>query len=518
MSARSSAPRSTTIWIAADQCTPRNSALVGVDRGAAVVLMIESVVRASPRSEHKRKLVLVYAVMRHFAADLRAAGWTIDYYAEHDALESALASHVERLRPARLRMMQQSEWGITEAMTAAARAAGLDVEVTPHANFVSEPADFDGLAKTDSARVTLDIFYRAMRRKTGLLMDGGQPAGGAWNFDAKNRKRPQPGLRFAPVPSFEPDAITRDVIAFVERRFADHPGVVGDFRLAVTRRDALAALEHFCAQRLDTFGPWQDAMIAGERNMSHSLLSAYINTGLLHPLEVCARAELAYRDGTARLESVEGFIRQVIGWREYVWRVYWKMMPAYRERNALGAHLPLPAFYWTGETDLFCLREALAHVRETAYAHHILRLMVLGNFALLAGCDPIETNDWFWAMFIDGYDWVMVPNVIGMALHADGGYVGTKPYCASANYINTMSDYCKRCRYDQKSIVTDDACPFNALYWDFIARNEARFSRNTRMAVIVRNWQRRPESWRAAVRAKAQRITEALSRGEPLQF
>jgi deoxyribodipyrimidine photolyase-related protein len=476
--------------------------------------MIESVARSAAPRHHKRKLVLSYAVMRHFADDLRAAGWTVDYYAESDDVAGALRRHVERHAPAHLRMMQQSQWGVTEAFVAVANEAGMPVEVTPHCNFLSEAADFDGLVKSKSARVTMDVFYRGMRRKTGLLMDGSEPAGGAWNYDAANRERPPAGLRFAPPLRLAADATTRDVIAMVERRFADHPGVVGDFDLPVTRHDALAALEHFCAQRLDTFGPWQDAMIAGERNMSHSLLSSCLNTGLLHPLEVCERAELAYRDGTARLQSVEGFIRQVLGWREYIWRVYWKMMPEYRTRNALGATLPLPRFYWDGDTNMACLRDALAQVNETAYAHHILRLMVLGNFALLAGADPVETNDWFWAMFVDGYDWVMVPNVIGMSLHADGGYVGTKPYCASANYINTMSNYCKGCRYEPKAIATDDACPFNALYWDFLARNESRFARNTRMAVVVRNWQNRPAEWRVAVRAKAARTLETLRRGE----
>ncbi|GAC1598300.1 MAG: hypothetical protein NVS3B28_30270 [Candidatus Velthaea sp.] len=347
-------------------------------------------------------------------------------------------------------------------------------------------------------------------------MDGSVPAGGSWNYDAQNRQKPKAGLAFPDPPRFEPDTLTREVIAMVERHFPDHPGIVGDFHLAVNRRDALVALERFARERLDTFGPWQDAMMTGNRAMSHSLLSAYINTGLLHPLEVCERAELAYRDGSSRLASVEGFIRQVVGWREYVWRVYWKQMPAYRERNALGADIPLPQFYWDGDTQMFCMREALGDVRETAYAHHIQRLMILGNFALIAGFEPIATNDWFWAMFIDGYDWVMVPNVIGMSLHADGGYVGTKPYAASANYINGMSDYCKRCRYDPKKIEGDDACPFNALYWDFLARNETRFSKNMRMTLAMKNWQNRPPEWKSAVRRKAATIRRALRRGSPL--
>jgi deoxyribodipyrimidine photolyase-related protein len=470
----------TTILISADQCTFRNSALAKTEPADAVVLMVESLAWARSMPNHKRKLVLWFAVMRHFAQDLRAAGWTVDYHAEHTDVAHALAVHIKRYQPTQLRMMHQSDWGVTEELHGVAQAAGLDTQITPAVNFISLAADF------------------------------------VWNYDAANRERPKAGLRFTPVLRFEPDAITVDVIAMVERRFADHPGIVDDFALAVTRRDALSELEHFCTHRLDTFGPWQDAMVTAEPNMSHSLLSASINTGLLHPLEVCERAELAYRSGAARLQSVEGFVRQVLGWREYVWRVYCKMMRAYRERNALHANVPVPEFYWSGETHMFCLHEALRAVRETAYAHHIVRLMVLGNFALLAGFDPIETNDWFWAMFIDGYDWVMVPNVIGMSLHADGGFVGTKPYCASANYINRMSDFCKHCRYDAKASASDDACPFNALYWDFIARNEGRFARNTRMAVIVRNWRNRPAPTRDAIRAKAERLRATLRRGDPL--
>jgi len=475
--------------------------------------MIESIAEAELRPYHKRKLVLLFAVMRHFAAELRGAGWTVDYYAEHDDDASAFADHVATARPQRLRLMAQSEFGNTERMTAIARDHGVEVEVFAHCNFISDANDFDRLAKSESARVTMEHFYRGMRKKTGLLMDGGEPTGGAWNFDSQNREPPKAGMRFPELPTFAPDAITTEVMALVERRFADHPGDIGTWNVPVTRADALVALEDFVVYRLDEFGPHQDAMILGERSMNHSMLSAPINVGLLHPLECCERAEIAYRSGSARLQSVEGFIRQVIGWREYVWRIYWKQMPAYRSRNALGATVPLPRFFWTGETDMNCLREALAHVRETAYAHHILRLMILGNFALIAGFEPQETNDWFWAMFIDGYDWVMVPNVIGMTLHADGGYVGTKPYAASANYINKMSNYCRPCRYDPKKTDGDDACPFNSLYWDFLARNETRFSKNARMTLVMKNWQRRPDSAKATVRRQAARVLARLQAG-----
>ncbi len=501
----------TTVWIAGDQCTIRNSALASVSRENAVVLMIESIDRGRLQRYHKRKLALIYAVMRHFADDLRRDGWTVDYRSEERDFAAGMARHVEAYRPERIVLMQQSEWGANEAMSAFADAHGVPVDITPHSNFISTSEDYDRHLRGEKPRVTMEVFYRGMRRSTGLLMDGKTPAGGSWNYDSANRRPPKAGLRFPAVTRFEPDELTRSAIAMVERHFPDNPGTLDGFALAVSRTEALRALEHFVVDRLPTFGPWQDAMVAGEREMSHSHLAYAINTGLLHPLEVAERAELAYRRGDAPLASTEGFIRQLIGWREFVWRVYWKRMPSYRERNALGATMPLPRFYRTGATSMFCLADVLGGVIETGYAHHIARLMILGNFALIAGCEPKETNDWFWSMFIDAYDWVMEPNVIGMTLHADGGEVGTKPYAASANYINTMSDYCGRCWYDPKQTVGERACPFNALYWDFIDRNTPRFARNGRMAVIVRAWQRREPSVAAAIRSRAADVRARLA-------
>ena len=254
-------------------------------------------------------------------------------------------------------------------------------------------------------------------------------------------------------------------------------------------------------------------MVAGEARLYHSRLSALINLGLLHPLELCERAELAYRAGHVRLSSAEGFIRQLIGWREFIWQTYRRLMPAYRERNALEATLPVPVFYRDGRTDMYCAREALRFVLDLGWAHHILRLMVLGNFGLLAGIEPQALTDWYWEMFVDGYDWVMVPNVVGMSLHADGGFVGTKPYAASANYINKMSDYCGRCRYDPKQTLGDEACPYNALYWDFIGRHERRFAGNTRMALPLRNWNAKDDAWKAGVRERAGELRERMRAG-----
>jgi deoxyribodipyrimidine photolyase-related protein len=503
----------TTVWITGDQCTPHNTALRGLEADRTVVLMIESLARARQLPYHKRKLVLIFAAMRSFADDLRSAGWTVDYYRERDSYDAPLAEHVARYRPERFRTMMQSEYGVDAKLRTLADAHGCELQIAEHANFISTAEEFERLFARGQKRVTMETFYRKMRVKTGILMDGDEPVGGAWNFDAENRKPPKRGMRFPAEPNVPLRDHARDAIALVEKHFPNHPGEIGTFDVPVTRADALAYADDFFRNRLANFGPYEDAMLAGEARLYHSRLSATINVGLLHPLELCERAELAYRAGDVPLSSAEGFVRQLIGWREFIWQSYWRTMPEYRTRNALGADLPLPAFYVDGETDMACQRDAHRTVRELGWAHHIVRLMVLGNFALIAGVDPQATTDWFWYMFVDGYDWVMVPNVIGMTLHADGGLIGTKPYAASANYIDKMSDYCGGCRYDAKKSTGADACPYNSLYWDFIARNERRFASNPRMALVVRNWAGRDPAVKTAIRERAAALRETLRSG-----
>ena len=478
--------------------------------------MIESFARSRRVPYHKRKLVLIFATMRGFADDLRRDGWTVDYYAGSEDTRGPLAAHVAKHRPGRLRLMQQTEYGMSATMSAAVAEHGLETEITPHSNFVSTEEDFTKMFARGQTRVTMENFYRHMRRKTGVLMDGAQPAGGAWNFDRENRQRPKRGMHFPPEPKPFRSHHLADVITMVEEHFPDHPGTIGDFELPTTRAQALAYADDFFAHRLDLFGPYEDAMLAGEARLYHSKFSSAINVGLLHPLELVERAELAYRTNRARLASVEGFVRQLIGWREFVWQTYCRMMPEYRTRNALGATLPVPAQYLDGKTAMRCQADALANVFELGWAHHIVRLMILGNFALIAGVDPQAMTDWFWYMFVDGYDWVMVPNVVGMTLHADGGFVGTKPYAASANYINAMSDYCGACRYDPKKVTGDDACPYNSLYWDFIARNEERFAKNPRMTLPLRNWNARDARTREAIRERAKSLRDRLAANERL--
>ncbi|MDP9103083.1 MAG: cryptochrome/photolyase family protein, partial [Pseudomonadota bacterium] len=333
----------------------------------------------------------------------------------------------------------------------------------------------------------MEFFYREMRRKTGLLMDGDKPAGGQWNFDKENRKRLPRGIRPPHRTWITPDALTRTVIAEVEARFPDNFGTTERFGWATGHDEAERLLDHFITDILPGFGDYEDAMAKGEPFLWHGLISAAINIGLIDPLDACRRAEAAWRGGHAPLNAVEGFIRQIIGWREFVRGIYWLQGPDYKLTNALAADRPLPWFYWSGETDMACVADVVAHTRDYAYAHHIQRLMVTGNLAMLLGFDPAQVDDWYMIVFIDAFEWVELPNTHGMATFADGGVVGSKPYAAGGAYIDRMSDYCGGCRYDVKAKAGPDACPFNILYWDFLSRNEERLRGNHRLAMPYRS-------------------------------
>jgi deoxyribodipyrimidine photolyase-related protein len=357
----------------------------------------------------------------------------------------------------------------------------------------------------------MEFFYREMRRESGLLMDGQKPAGGEWNYDAENRKRLPKGLKPPAPPRFAPDDITRDVMALVAERFGAHFGSLDGFAWPVTARDARAALGAFVRDRLALFGDYQDAMAEGEATLFHSLVSTSLNAGLLLPRDACDAAESAWRAGAAPLNAVEGFIRQILGWREYVRGIYWLKMPAYRDLNALGAARPLPAFFWGAPTTMACVRAAVAQTRDLAYAHHIQRLMVTGNFALLAGIAPGAINAWYMAVYADAFEWVELPNTHGMAIHADGGVMASKPYAASGAYINRMSDHCAGCAHDVADAVGPRACPFNFLYWDFIARHADRFATNPRMAMPLRTLGRMDPAKVAAMRTNASAFLDGLA-------
>lgn len=496
-----------TVWITGDQCSLGNTALKSVDPRTATVLMIESITRGSKLRYHKKKLTLIYSVMRHFARELKELGWEVDYRAESPDFAGAVGEHIDRYKPNQFLMMEQSEYGATQELTK--MLGGLPISIMTHCNFVSTAQDFEEMHTGSRARVTMDRFYRKMRKKTRLLMDGDQPLGGNWNFDKDNRRPPGKSFQTAPLKDFPPDNITQEVLEMVERRFGDHPGSLEGWSYAVCRKEALEAAQDFFDNRLDAFGPYQDGMVKGQPFLNHSVLSPYLNTCLLHPLELCEEAEKRFLSGKAPLSSVEGFIRQLIGWREFVWRAYWRMMPEYKHRNQLDANEQLPDFYWSGDTNMACMRDALKTVHDYGYAHHIVRLMLLGNFALIAGFNPQETNDWFTCMFVDGYDWVMVPNVIGMTLHADDGYVGTKPYAASANYINKMSNYCRTCHYDEKETTGKRACPFNSLYWHFLMRNRASLAKNPRMSIVMKALESKSALWKSQIKKRAEDLRRA---------
>jgi deoxyribodipyrimidine photolyase-related protein len=353
-----------------------------------------------------------------------------------------------------------------------------------------------------------------MRRRTGLLMNGKDPEGGRWNFDADNRKPAQADLFRPTHPRFPPDAVTRDVLDLVERTFPRNMGSTAQFSFAVTRADAQKAADAFFRDFLPDFGKTQDAMLKEEPFLNHALLSFYINIGLLDPLEICRRAERAYREGHAPLNSVEGFIRQIIGWREYIRGIYWLKMPGYEKSNIFGAKRPLPDFFWTGETDMSCVSSVIKQTIKHAYAHHIQRLMVVGNFSMQSGLDPYAVHEWYLAVYADAFEWVELPNVIGMSQFADGGFMSSKPYAASGAYIARMSNYCGGCRYDVSKKSGKDACPFNALYWDFIVRNADSLSTNHRLAQIYSSWDRMSPETRKAYRSSASTFLKKLDDGE----
>ena len=500
--------------ILADQLTRGIASLKDLDPAADVVLMAEVMEEATYVKHHKQKLVFLFAAMRKFAAGLRAEGVTVDYVALDDpdntgSLGGELKRAVARHRPQRVTLTEPGEWRVLEMFRDWREELGCDVIIREDDRFVCSRAEFEAWAGGRKA-LRMEFFYREMRRKTGLLMDGEAPKGGRWNYDVENRKKlpkdaaPPDRLRFPP------DAGTRDVIAMVEARFPDNFGTLDEYGWATTREDALEALDAFVGLSLERFGDFQDAMKAGGPFLFHGLISPYLNAGLLTAMEVCKAVEKAYADGKAPLNAVEGFIRQIIGWREYVRGVYWLKMPEYRETNHLAAARKLPDLYWTAETDMNCLAHCVGDTRDHAYAHHIQRLMVLGNFTLLAGVAPREVQDWYLLVYADAYEWVELPNVHGMALFADGGLLASKPYAASGAYIDRMSDYCGGCRYDVKAKTGETACPFNYLYWDFLIRNEQALGKNQRLSMPYQTLSRFPPERAAAIRADASRFLDAL--------
>jgi deoxyribodipyrimidine photolyase-related protein len=468
---------------------------------------------------HKQRLVFFFSAMRHFRNELNERGWKVEYHElkadpgedRGKSFGEILVSELARLRPERVILVAPGDWRVREEFCAVEKASGTAFEHRPDRHFYLEPDQFAAWA-TGRKGLVLENFYRWMRQQFDILLEpDGQPAGGSWNFDHDNREPfPKAGPPPAPRKSFPPDKLTRKVMAMVATRFAGHPGDLDGFDWPVTREEARTALDDFIRHRLPGFGRFQDAMWAGEPVLHHSRLSAPMNVKLLSPREAVEATLGAWQAGRVPLNSAEGFIRQIIGWREFVRGVYWLHMPGYAALNELGCDQgqDVPRSFWTGETEMNCVREAMRSVIDGAWGHHIHRLMVLGLYAQLLGVHPRKFHDWHMAMYADAIDWVSLPNTLGMSQYGDGGIMATKPYCASGNYIHKMSNYCRGCRYDYSAATGPGACPMTTLYWDFLDRHRARLVRNGRMLCQIRNLERKAAEVMKEIRAAASQIRE----------
>ena len=484
------------ILVLGDQLNVDASAFLDFDPQQDAVWMAEVDEESTHVVSAKQRITVFLSAMRHFAASLREIGWQV-FYSEIDAVDNqgSLAGELEKAlalhQPKKLIMTAPGEWRVLQSLRAVAAKHQVVLEVRDDIHFFSTVRDF-GMHAAKRKQIRLEYFYRELRLKTGLLMDGNKPIGGKWNFDADNRGsfgKNGPGELPSPT-RFAPDQITKEIIRLVQQRFAHHPGSVDSFGWPVTRSQALMALKDFVANRLPYFGLYQDAMWEGDVWLYHSHLSSSLNLKLLNPREVCDAAAKAYEDGHAPLEAVEGFVRQVLGWREYVRGIYWTHMPNYLELNSTKAHAALPHFYWTGQTDMSCLRDAIVQTLNHGYAHHIQRLMVTGLYALLLGVEPKQVHAWYLGVYVDAVEWVELPNTLGMSQFADGGLMASKPYVASGKYIDRMSNHCKGCKFNPAESTGDKACPFTTLYWDYLHTHTDTLAKNPRMLMQLKNLNR----------------------------
>ncbi|MGB1962291.1 MAG: cryptochrome/photolyase family protein [Candidatus Puniceispirillaceae bacterium] len=501
--------------ILGDQLSQSLSSLGDIDRESDIVLMCEVMGEVTYVRHHKKKVAFILSAMRHFADTLCEQGISVDYVTLDDPENSGnftgeVARAVARHDASRLIVTAPGEFRVLEDMQNWETDLGIAVEIRQDDRFLCPPEMFESWA-AGRKQLRMDFFYREMRRHHDVLMVDGKPVGGKWNYDVENRERPDPSQQVPAPLQFSPDETSQTVLNLVGHYCADHFGELDEFGFAVTREQALQVLEHFIVNRLPLFGTFQDAMIEGEPWMYHSHIGFYLNVGLLGPGEVITSAQNAYEAGTAPLNSVEGFIRQILGWREFVRGIYWLKMPGYASENFLAADRPLPDFFWTGDTQMNCLRQSIGQTQKYAYAHHIQRLMVLGNFALLAGLAPKFVNEWYLIVYADAFEWVELPNVSGMVLFADGGYLASKPYAAGGAYINRMSNYCQNCRYKVAEKTGGDACPFNYLYWHFLIKNRDRLGNNARLGMIYRSLDRMSEEKQQTIMDDARQFLNGLA-------
>lgn len=499
--------------ILGDQLGATTPTLADADPACDVFLMAEVHTEATYVRHSRHKITLIFSAMRHFAEDLRARGFEVIYrrYEEGvanlcEAVRGALASSAAES----VIVTMPGEYRLLVEMQGWEDALGVPVLLREDTRFLTSREDFETWAR-GRKQLRMEYFYRDMRRRyTVLIDDDGEPEGGQWNYDAENRSGWRGKEAVPERPGAEADALTREVIDLVSREFPDNPGDLSEFRLAVTEAGANDQFEWFCQNALDRFGTYQDALAEESPWMFHGLISMYLNIGLLEPLAVCQRVEEAYRSDACSLAAAEGFIRQVLGWREYVRGVYWHAMPEYAERNTFAALRTLPDWFWTARTDMRCLSQAIAQSLDHGYAHHIQRLMVIGNFALIAGLDVREVCAWYLAVYVDAFEWVELPNTLGMALHGDRGLMASKPYAASGKYIQRQGNHCAACRFDPKKTTGEGACPYNSLYWRFIDEHQDYLKRNARMGLIVGGWHKRDPEDRKAIVEWADGVLDSL--------
>jgi deoxyribodipyrimidine photolyase-related protein len=502
-------------FILGDQLSHTISSLKGLEKGD-IVLMGEVHDETSYVRHHKKKIALIFSAMRHFAKELEEKGIKVDYIRldderyDNQSFTEILDKALQRHKVDQVIITEPGEWRILQMIEDWKERFDQDIIIREDTRFLATLSEFEQWAEGRKA-LRMEYFYREMRRKTGLLMDGDEPEGGQWNYDKSNRKSLPDDITIPERPVFKPDNITQDVLELVKGRFDNHFGTLEPFEFPVTADQARQALDFFIDNCLTGFGDYQDAMASDEPFLFHSLVSMSLNCGLLVPQEVCERAEQAYRKGKAPLNAVEGFIRQILGWREYMRGLYWLKMPDYKNTNALQAKRPLPEFYWTGETDMHCMQQAITATRDHAYAHHIQRLMITGNFALLAGIDPEEINEWYLIVYADAFEWVQLPNTHGMSQYADNGIIASKPYVSSGNYIHKMSNYCENCCYNVNEKEGEKACPFNYLYWNFLIKNEDKLRANQRMSLIYGSLDKMDKTKRQAMVESAERFLKQIS-------
>lgn len=505
-------------FILGDQLSDSLPSLALIDKHDDIVFLCEVMEEATYVAHHPKKIAFLFSAMRHFAQQLRGRGYRVRYTQYNDAsntgsFEKELYRTIAEENISELHVTHPGEWRVLQKMETLKKQLGIPFTIHEDTRFLCSIDEFNTWGK-GKKQWRMEYFYRMMRQKYHLLMDNqGNPIGGTWNYDAQNRKNANQIKKFPTRSTYPIDAVTLEVLQLVENEFTGHFGQLRPFHFAVTREMALCEANFFINHCLACFGDYQDAMLSNEVNLYHSRLSFYLNAGLLLPLEVCCMAEEAFKQGLAPLNAVEGFIRQILGWREYVRGIYWLMMPDYAHRNYFNASKPLPSLFWGKDTQMFCLKQVVLQTKIEAYSHHIQRLMITGNFALLTGLNPKEVCDWYLAVYADAYEWVELPNTLGMALYADGGVMASKPYAASGKYIQKMSNFCKSCLYNPGEVLGENACPFNSLYWNFIAQYQDKLKSNSRLHYAYLNWDKMSQEKKTAILVKAAQVLAELDAG-----